>query len=239
MHPALPETIVRIAIAAHEHALLLWLKHLFESIPGCLVVLAAADNQQLLDELPDKLPVHIAVVHTHNPTTCGFQTIAHLREHFQETLPVALSRDDDEATILRAHTAGASGHILTTYTMAQLSRAVDRLLTTGRYLTDSATQCILSNPGGLTPFERACAKARACLTDHQFKVVCAVCAPGDPTNGQVAEQFSIKPRSLDTNLRRIYVAVGVHSKAALLQWAIYHKFVEPAPPPSPKAREKR
>jgi len=28
MHPALPETIVRIAIAAHEHALLLALKHL-------------------------------------------------------------------------------------------------------------------------------------------------------------------------------------------------------------------
>ncbi len=239
MHPALPETIIRIAIAAHEHALLLGLKHLFESIPGCHVVLTAADGQQLLEELPAQQPVHIAIVHTHSPTTCGFQTIAHLREHFPETVPVALSRDDDDATILRARKAGASGHILTSYTMQQLSRAVDRLRATGRYLTDRAMQCILDNPDGLTPFERACAKERASVTDRHLQLIRTLFTWKEPTAGQAADALNISSRTVDTHLSRIYAAIGFRSKEALLLWAMYHKLLDPGAPPPPEDRKKQ
>ncbi len=235
---AVPEAVLRIAIVGHEPAFLEGLKLFFHSIPGCQVVLAAMDGPHLMQQLQNEPPVDVAVVDVHSKTACAYQAIADLREQHPDTVPLAVSCEGDDDSILRAHKAGACGHLLKSYGLPEVERVVLQIRANRRYVSDRVYKCLLDNPEGITLYERTCAQVRAALTERHLELVQLLFTLDELTNHEVAACMGVEHRTVEKHLERIYAAVGVHTKTGLLLICVRSGIVDPhtLPPPTKGAK---
>ena len=191
-----------------------------DDIPGCKVVLVANNGQELMDKLPNALPVHIAVVDLSMPVMDGFTSIALLQEHHPEVRTLAISYDGSHEAILKALRAGARGFLDKTTGAGPLLVAVRHLLETGYYHDESVHQCLLNNTDGLTPEERRCKEVIDKLSDRELEVWLAVCNDEEPNNKKVGDKLAISDRTVETHVRNICGKLGVTSRVGMTLVAV-------------------
>ena len=95
-----------------------------------------------------------AVVDLHMPVMDGFATIAWLKEHRPEVLPLALTFDPDDDALVRAVRAGARGFLRKNARSALLKHALDSLVLTGWFQTNATQQDLIEREGFRTRQER-------------------------------------------------------------------------------------
>lgn len=135
-------------------------------------------------------------------------------------LPVLfLSRHSDEQYARRAFRAGAAGYITKDSSRAELVKAVNRVMSGGRYVSPSVAEKLVGEIG-----DGSDRPPHEVLSDREFEVMSLIAS--GKTVGEIAEMLSLSDRTISTYRARILEKTGMKTSAEITRYAILNKLVD-------------
>mgnify|MGYP001204452077 CR=1 FL=1 len=213
---------VRIVIADDHAVVRQGIRAVLEDEPGLEVVAEAADGDEvlaLLDEArPDLLVLDISM-----PGKTGLEVTKHLREEGSDLSVLILSMHDDPEYVLEAVRAGADGYILKDVGPGELRDAVAAVTSGTEYFSERVTHQLSVGLREEIDRERPLSRIES-LTAREREVLVRV-ARG-MTNREIAEEFGISPRTVETHRERVMSKLRIHTVAGLTRFVVEHGITE-------------
>jgi two-component system invasion response regulator UvrY len=149
----------------------------------------------------------------------GLEVLKELKQ-IRPRLPVLiLSMHSEEQYARRAFKAGAAGYITKGSPRAELIKAVNQVMTGGRYVSAAVAEKLIFDIAGDT--DRAPHEA---LSDREFEVMCLIAS--GKTVGEIAAMLSLSDRTISTYRARILEKMGMKTSAELTHYAIQNRLVD-------------
>jgi DNA-binding NarL/FixJ family response regulator len=209
---------VRVLVVDDQQLIRESIASLLDIQPGISIVGTAADGR---DAVEQALTVHpdVVLMDVRMPVMDGIDAVAVLRTRLPSCRVVMLTTFDDEAYVVDALRAGASGYLLKDLPAADLAQAV-RLAHAGVAPFDPAATARLSAAlaGGSVSRSPAPSASAAdqVLTDRELDVLRLV-ATGS-TNREIATRLYLSEGTVKNYLSRILTRLGLRDRT---QAAIY------------------
>lgn len=149
----------------------------------------------------------------------GLEVLPELKQ-IRPRLPVlVLSMHSEEQFVRRALKAGASGYITKDSPRAELIKAVNKVMSGGRYLSANVAEKLifdLERDSGRPPQDA--------LSDREFEVLRHL--GSGKTVSEIAVVLSLSESTISTYRRRILEKMGMKTNAELIHYAIQVKLVD-------------
>ncbi len=191
---------------------------LLESQPDITVVGQAGTGDEALQAIPLTRPT-VVLMDITLPGLSGLQTTRTLRERFPEVQVLIVTVHDREDYLFGALRAGASGYVLKGAEVQDLLAAVRAAHRGEVYLFPSVTKKLVadylhrSQSGGeRETYDR--------LSDREREILSLI-AQGMTTN-EIATTLVLSPHTVQSHRDHIMTKLGLHTKAALIRYAIAH-----------------
>lgn len=222
-----------VALVDDHHLMRSGLAATVNGLGGFHVSLEAGNGQELVEALQllqqNALPLpSIAIVDLNMPVMDGYQTIAWLRAHAPSVLPLALTFDGNDDAVVKAVRVGARGFLLKSTRPAVLKNALDSLLLTGYYYTESTHEALRTEAVQRTREERDRAEVLARITPREMEFLLLVCDEAEYTYEQMAERLGIHRRSVDNYRISLFEKFDIKSKTGLVLFAMRWGLIGPS-----------
>ena len=155
------------------------------------------------DESPDVILLDLNL-----PGISGIEAIESFIEAVPKAKIIILTQSDAKADVVNAITLGASGYLLKSATLAQITEAIRTVMTGGASLDSSIAKMILGTLQ--TVFEKT-----ACddlLTEREMEVL-TLLADGLERK-QIATELSVRSSTISTHVAHIYEKLNVKNAPA-------------------------
>jgi len=206
-------------IIADDHAIVRQgIRHVLEEVPGLEVIADASDGQEVLDLLKDHQP-NLLVLDISMPNKTGLDVAKELRGQGSEVPILILSMHDNPEYVLEAVRSGADGYILKDTGPAELRDAVEAVHGGKEYFAERVTHQL--SVALREELEREQQRTRLDqLTGREREVLVGV-ADGR-TNREIAEDFGISPRTVETHRERVMAKLRIRTVAGLTRFVLEH-----------------
>ena len=149
----------------------------------------------------------------------GLEVLKELKQ-IRPRLPVLiLSMHSEEQYARRAFKAGAAGYITKDSPRTELVKAVNKVMSGGRYVSPTLAERLAIDLSSNT--DRAPHEA---LSDREFQVMSLIAA--GKTVGEIAEMLGLSDRTISTYRARILEKMGMKTSAEVTHYAILNKLVD-------------
>ncbi len=207
---------IRVVIADDHAVVRQGIRHVLEDIPGLTVLAEGGDGEEALvlieEHAPDLLVLDISM-----PKKTGLEVTKELRSAGSETPILVLSMHDNPEYVLEAVRAGADGYILKDVSPAELREAVETVHSGHEYYAERVTHQL--SVALREEIERERHKSRLDqLTGREREVLVRV-ADGR-TNREIAEEFGISPRTVETHRERVMAKLRIRTVAGLTRFVV-------------------
>jgi len=149
----------------------------------------------------------------------GLEILKQLKQ-MRPRLPVLIfSMHAEEQYARRAFTAGASGYVTKDSSTAELAKAINSLLSGGRYITSSLAERIVFDLGrgsDRPPHET--------LSDREFEVMRLIAS--GKTIMEIGSLLALSDKTISTYRARLLEKMGMKTNAELTRYAIQNKLVD-------------
>lgn len=216
------ETRIRVIIADDHAVVRQGIRHVLEEIPGLEVVAEAGDGDQV-QELMKKHPPDLLVLDISMPNKTGLEVAKELRADGSEVGILILSMHENPEYVLEAVRAGADGYILKDVGPAELREAVETVFEGKEYFTERVTHQLSVALREELEKERQRSKLDQ-LTGREREVLLRV-ARGR-TNREIAEEFGISPRTVETHRERVMAKLRIRTVAGLTRFVVENALSE-------------
>lgn len=208
-----------------DHAVLrAGLHMLLDAQPGLRVVGEAGDAHEAM-ELVARLRPDLILLDLTLPQLDGMTALPLLRKLAPAAKALVLTMHDDEGYLRQAFRAGAAGYVLKKAADAELISAVRAVMRGENYVHPAMTRALLDD---LLPATAPNGDPWGTLSEREREVLVLV-ARGY-TAGEIGEQLSLSPKTVETYRLRGMEKLGMRSRAALVQFALAHNLLaEPSP----------
>jgi two-component system response regulator NreC len=196
---------------------------LLESQPDIEVVGQVGTGQDALEACrtlaPDVILMDVAM-----PGISGLEATREIKRQFPDVHVVILTIHDREDYLFQALRAGASGYVLKGADVQDLLSAVRSAVRGQVYLYPSVTHKLVvdylrrAKSGG----DRATVDG---LTDREREIL-GLIAQGR-TTPEIAVELYLSPHTVQSHRDHIMTKLGLHSKAALIRYAVERGLVDP------------
>jgi RNA polymerase sigma factor (sigma-70 family) len=206
-------------IIADDHAIVRQgIGTVLEEVEGVRVIAEASDGQEVLDLLEDHEP-DLLVLDISMPRMTGLDVARELRGRGSETPILILSMHDNPEYVLEAVRSGADGYILKDTAPAELRKAVETVHGGKEYFAERVTHQL--SVALREELEREQQRTRLDqLTAREREVLVRV-ADGR-TNREIAEEFGISPRTVETHRERVMAKLRIRTVAGLTRFVLEH-----------------
>jgi DNA-binding NarL/FixJ family response regulator len=168
-------------------------------------------QEHLVEHKPDLILMDIDM-----PGMSGIEAVAQIRA-LNATVPIImLSVFDDNAHVLDAIRAGASGYLLKKHLTTKLFDSIDEVLSGGAPMSPSIARMVIAsmqktneNPYQLTPREKEILSLLSQANSYKI----------------IASQSDISLDTVRTHIKKIYEKLQVHSQTEAVSKAIHEKLV--------------
>jgi len=212
------EKTTRVIIADDHTVVRQGIRLVLENIPGLEVVAEAADGV----DVPDLVEAHdpdLLVLDITMPTMTGLEVARVLRKSGSEVGILILSMHDNPEYVLEAVRAGADAYVLKDVGPGELRNAVEAVLAGGEYFADRVSQQL--SLGVREELEREQQRSRLdSLTERERDVLVRI-ADGC-TNREIAEEFGISPRTVESHRERVMAKLRIRTVAGLTRFVMEH-----------------
>ena len=149
----------------------------------------------------------------------GLELLRQLKQ-IRPRLPVLiLSMHSEEQYARRAFKAGASGYVTKDSSRSELVRALDKVITGGRYFSQELAETLIVDleRGSDRPPHEA-------LSDREFEVMRLI--GSGKTVGEIAALLALSDSTISTYRGRILEKMGMKTNAELTHYVIQNKLVD-------------
>ena len=193
-------------------------KRVFDKHPGS-VTFGEASTLQEAQRLVREQDWDIVVLDISLGDRSGLEVLRELKQ-IRPRLPVLiLSMHSGEQFARRALKAGASGYITKDSPRAELVKAVDKVMSGGRYISPTLAEKLIFD------FESDTDRPpHEALSDREFEVLRLIGA--GKTVSEIAMMLSLSDSTISTYRARILEKMGMKTNAELTHYAIQSKLVD-------------
>lgn len=147
----------------------------------------------------------------------GLEVLREMK-HIRPRLPVLiLSMHSEEQFARRAFRAGAAGYITKDSPRAELVKAVDKVMSGGRYVSAAVAEKFIFD------LDIGSGSPHATLSDREFEVLRLIAS--GKTGYEIAAILSLSESTVSTYRGRILEKMGMKTNAELTHYAIQNKLV--------------
>jgi len=179
-------------------------------------LVGTARNAQALFSIASKRQPHVIVLDLSMPLARDLKAIRKIAERLPDTRLIFLGTTTNWDQVQQAFRGGASGYLLKTSEVNELSQAVHGVLKGQAYLTPLVTQ----NLADSLIHERHKKESPGPLTERQQEVL-ALLVQGN-TMREVAAILKVSSRTVAFHKYRMMSALKISSSAELIQYAVTH-----------------
>lgn len=212
---------LRVFLADDHVVLREGLKALIDAQTDMQVVGQAGDGRELLQQALD-CQAEVIVLDLSMPGVNGTQAAAQIHEASPNLRVVALTRHAEPAYVRQMLQAGARGYVLKRAPAEELIEAIRAVAAGGTYLDKTLAGRIVNSyvQGQTTGSERI----EQDLSDREADVV-RLTAYGY-SNKEIAAQLDVSVKTVDTYKMRAMGKLGLHSRAALVRYALQRGWLD-------------
>ena len=216
-----PVNIMIKVLLADDHSIVrAGLRRIVEESGDMEVIAEAADGREAIQLAHEQLP-DVAVVDISMPGLDGLEVITQLRNYYPKLPILILTMHEEGQYVVRAIEAGAMGYITKQSAPEQLVKAIHKVHSGGRFLTDEAAEAlalrVARGDHGHSPLET--------LSMRELQVLRRL-ALGH-TNREIASSYHISIKTVDTYRSRILKKLNLRNNAELSRFAIQNRLIEP------------
>jgi DNA-binding NarL/FixJ family response regulator len=214
----MPHPIKRVRLLlADDHSLVAaGLRSMLESR---FDVVGIADNGRALVQAAEQLRPDVILLDISMPELNGIEAARKLRKLVPDAKLIFVTMHTDATFVTEAMRAGGSGYVAKQSAPTELVTAVEEVLRGHTYLTPLVTKDFV----GHTQTTRSSAASMGALTPRQREVLQLV-AEGRCAK-EIAETLSVSPKTVEFHKSNILRALGLHTTADLVKYAIRHGIV--------------
>lgn len=210
------DEVIRVVIADDHAVVREGIRALLQSTEGIDVVGEAADGLQAL-ELVHSLKPNLLVLDLSMPEKPGMEVTRELRAEGIDVYILVLSMHDAPEYVLEAVRAGADGYILKDAGPAELREAVHAVASGEEYFSPQVTRQL-----SVAVREEMAREQKRTRLDHltprEVEVLERVAA--GKTSREIAEEFGISPRTVETHRESLMRKVRARNAADLTRFAV-------------------
>lgn len=187
-------------------------------------VVAEADDGDEAIEKARELHPQVAILDLMMPTVTGLEAARAIHAEFPDIGILILTGYANEQQLYKTIEAGASGYVLKSAEIEELSKAI-RTVAKGERYYSSALEELMVN-GYLRRAQKDSKKheATVVLTPREREILKLV-AEGY-TNQMIADQLFISPRTVDTHRTNLMKKLDLHDVVSLVRYAVEHGIIE-------------
>ncbi|MEK9502939.1 response regulator [Gaopeijia maritima] len=209
-------TTLRIVVADDHAVVREGIRHVLERAEGLEVVAEAADGAEALAAVAEHVP-DILVLDISMPELTGLEVTQRLRAEGREVGIVILSMFDDPEYVLQAVRSGADGYLLKDAGPAELRDAVLAVHDGREYLSERVThQLSVALRSELEQEQRRSRLEQ--LTPREREVLVRVTR--GRTAREIAEEFGISHRTVETHRERVMSKLRIRTIAGLTRFVL-------------------
>ncbi len=211
--------MIRILLADDHSIVRAGLRSLIEDTGDMEVVHEASDGAEAIHEA-HRLNPDVAVVDISMPGMDGLEVVSRLQAELPDLPILILTMHEEEQYVVRSISAGAKGYITKRSAPEQLVKAIRQLHSGGHYLSAAAAELL-----ALRVARGGANKSRLeSLSNRELQVLKALAL--GKTNREIAENYNISVKTVDTYRHRLLKKLGLSNNADLTRFAIQHGLVE-------------
>jgi two-component system response regulator NreC len=210
------EEQIRVVIADDHTVVREGIRYVLERIPNLEVVGEVSDGDEVLP-LVESTDPNLLVLDISMPGKTGLEVARELRARGSEVAILILSMHENPEYVLEAVRSGADGYILKDVGPGELREAVEAVHSGKEYFTDRVTHQLgvalreeLEREQQRTRLEQLTAREREVL----------VRVADGRTNREIAEEFGISPRTVETHRERVMAKLRIRTVAGLTRFVL-------------------
>ena len=195
------------------------LKGLIDTFEEFNVLYHATNGKDLIEKLktisnkPD-----IILMDINMPIMNGIETTEWITKKHQDVNVMALSVEDEEATILKMLKVGAIGYLLKDTEKAVLESALVEIVENGFYHTKNVTNILLKSLSSK-------GKEEIVLKEREITFMKYACS--ELTYKEVADKMCLSPKTIDGYRDVLFTKLNVKNRVGLVMYAIKNKIYTP------------
>ncbi len=209
---------VRVLIADDHPVVRQGLKMMLNGDPELDVVGEARDGDEAFD-LAHKVDWDVAVFDYSMPGRGGVELLSDVKHDYPDKPVLILSIYPEDPHGLRALKAGASGYINKETAGEELTSAVKKAASGGRYVSNALAEKLASR---LTPEQERPPHER--LSDREYRVMWLLAS--GKTLHQIADEMHLSPSTVSTYRGRILKKLQLSTNVDLVHYAMKHRLIE-------------
>jgi two-component system invasion response regulator UvrY len=212
--------VIRVLLADDHSIVRAGLRSLIEETGEMEVVVEAADGKEAISQAL-KVKPDVAVIDISMPGVDGLEVINQLHSSLPDLPILVLTMHEEEQYVVRSISSGARGYITKRSAPEQLVKAIQQLHAGGRYISSEAAELlalrVARGESGQSPLDS--------LSNREVQVLRAL-ALGQ-TNREIAENYHISVKTVDTYRFRLLKKLNLRNNADLSRFAIQTGLIEP------------
>ncbi|MDB4345733.1 response regulator transcription factor [bacterium] len=166
-----------------------------------------------IEKIRSKLFPQVILLDLRLPGLSGLEAIPHLQDRLPDAKVIILSQSDAESDVVRAITLGASGYLLKSSTVQQVTNAIRTVMQGGASLDPSVAQYLVKSlQGRPKPLE-----VNKLLSERESEVL-ELLADGLQKR-EIAEKLHISYPTVDAHVRHIYEKLNVKNAPSAVRTA--------------------
>src|SRR3984957_2076096 len=233
------QRLLRIVVADEQRAVSEALATVLDAEPGLEVVVLAADGDEAL-ELAHRFSPEVVLMDLRMPNVDGVTATRRLATELPDVKVVVLTTFADDASILAALEAGASGFLTKDAGREQIALAV-RSAAAGQAVLDPIAQASLLRAAappdvGTTTTSSSSSGSSGSpgpaslpddLTPREADVLRAIAA--GHSNAEIAEALFISEATVKSHINHLFAKIHARNRAEAVRYAYDHGLVTPGP----------
>ena len=210
--------MIRILIVDDHAVVQRGFKQIVDEQPDMVVAGEARSAAEAL-ALVRKQPVDVVVLDISMPGRSGLDVLKELKQERPKLSVLMLSMHPEDQYAVRALKGGAAGYLTKESMPEELVRAIRKVATGGRYISQSLAEKLASVIG--TDAERPIHET---LSLREYEVLRMMASGKSVT--EIADELALSVKTVSMYRARILSKMGMRNNAQLIRYAIEHRLVE-------------
>ncbi|MBT8332020.1 MAG: response regulator transcription factor [Deltaproteobacteria bacterium] len=211
--------MIKVLLADDHSIVRAGLRRIVEDSGDMKVIAEAADGREAIEKVHKELP-DVAVIDISMPGLDGLEVLNQLRNYYPDLPTLILTMHEEGQYVVRAIEEGAMGYITKQSAPEQLVKAIRKVNSGSRYVTDEAAEALALHVARGTQGQ----SQLDTLSMRELQVLRRL-AMGH-TNREIAKAYHISIKTVDTYRSRLLKKLNLRNNAELSRFAIQNRLIE-------------